>query len=89
MADKIKIFDIDVRKEMLRLRIRQQEVEIRSAVKEIGASFAFPKIGNLLFEYILKNPESAFRAGVFVVNFFSNLFREKSRKPKRRNTRKK
>jgi hypothetical protein len=80
------IQDIKLRKEMLRLQIRQQEMEIERSARDLGSFFTFPAIKNSLFEYVARNPESAFRAGLIAVNVFSKIFQGSKKKAVRKKT---
>jgi len=88
MAEK-EVRNIEVRKQMLKLQIRQQEMEIEHGVKNLGTYFTFPAVKNTVIEYVLNNPETAFRAGLIAVNIFSKLFQGTKRKTKKRTTKKK
>jgi len=87
MAKNNPIQDINVRKQMLKLQIRQQEMEIERDFKGLGEYFTFPAMKNSALNYIVNNPETAFRAGVVAVNIFSKIFQGR-KKPARRATRK-
>lgn len=89
MAKNNPIQDINVRKEMLRLQIRQQEMEIEKSIRQVGESFTLPSIKNTLLDYVLRNPETAFKAGLVAFNIFSKIFQGKKTTSKRRTTRKK
>ena len=89
MAKHNPIQDIKVRKEMLKLQIKQQEMEIERSARELGSFFTFPSIKNTLFEYVSRNPESAFKAGLVAVNLFSRIFSGKKRRVTRKKTTKK
>jgi hypothetical protein len=80
MAERRAAQNLEVRKEMLRLKIRQQELEIENDFRKLGESLTVPAIQNSFFEYLAKNPESAFRAGLLAVNIFTRIFRGKKTK---------
>ena len=83
MADKKAVQNIEVRKELLKLQIRQQELEIGNDIRKLGESFTFPAIQNSFLDYLVKNPDTAFRAGLMAVNIISKLFQGKKDKAKK------
>ena len=93
MAKNNPIQDIRVRKEMLRLQIRQQEMEIERSARELAGSFTPNLMKNALVGYVARNPQAAFKVGLVAVNIFSRVFkgvkRTTRKTTKRKTTRKK
>jgi hypothetical protein len=82
------ILDIEARKEILRLEIRHQEIEIREAAEEVVEYFTLPSITNNVLGLVMRNPEPALRLGVTIVEWITGSLRNRKTR-KRRTSRKK
>jgi len=85
------ILDIEARKEILRLQIRQQEMEIRDAAGEVVEFFTLPNLTNNVLGFVLRDPEPALRLGVTIVEWITGMLggRKRTGRTRRKTAKKK
>ena len=84
MPKKNPILDIEARKEILRLQIRQQENEVRDAAGEVVDYFTLPSITNNVLGLVMRNPEPALRLGVTIVEWITGMLGKRKSKTRAR-----
>jgi hypothetical protein len=74
---RITYYDFGIMREQAKLRILQQELLMKSEVKELVSRFSFSSLRNKVVEGFINNPSLPFRIGVAI---FSAIAGKRSRR---------
>jgi len=80
MATNNPIQDINIRKQLLKLEMQRQELEIRQSVKEIGNYFTGPTLKNAVVDYVIKHPQTSIKVGLIAFNVVSGIIQNRKRR---------
>lgn len=69
---------------MLKLQIRQQEMEISQDVRDLGEFFTAPAMKTSIMTYVANHPDTTFKAGLIAFSLITRLVQGKKRRTSRR-----
>lgn len=80
MATNNPIQDINIRKQLLKLEIQRQELEIKQSVKDIGKYFSGPSLKNAAVDYVVQHPQTSIKVGLIAFNLVSGIIQNRRRR---------